>query len=152
MHWYFMIVLNPGKLLDPQIHLPETNSHTSCTPMRTRLTHRSENSVAKQLSPTTPESQDGLATSPFFTSRDETSRSKFTSVEQATAAETALANDLLTNVNVAVNNSAQALQDMELDDEKSFAQEGGTNPKCSTTDAIDDMELWVIEYSILSMT
>jgi len=141
MHWYFMIVLNPGKLLDPQIHVPETNSQTSCTPMRTRLTHRSENSVTKQLSPTTPESQDGLTTSPFFTSRDETSTTNFTSAKQATTAGRALANDLPTNVNVAVNNSAQALQDMELDDEKSFAQEGGTNPECSTTDPIDDMEL-----------
>jgi hypothetical protein len=132
--------------------MPETNSHALSTPMRTRLTQKSGNSVTKQSSPTTPEPQDNLKKSHFFASPDTTSKPNFTLAQQAIAADEVLTNDLSTNVNAAVDNSAQALQDMDLDDENSFAHDFVPNAESSTLGTTVGIDLWVMNYFMQSMT
>jgi hypothetical protein len=130
MHWYFMIVSNPGKMLDPQILLPEPNPVTFSSPMKTRFSHKAEDSFTKPSHPLTPEPPVNQEISRFFQSPADTSKA-----QQGAPSEEMVVDD------PTVENSAQALQEMDLDDQKSSAQDGVKNPQSSTTAPNEDMKL-----------
>ncbi|KAA1096046.1 hypothetical protein PGT21_003398 [Puccinia graminis f. sp. tritici] len=135
MHWYFMIVSNPGKMLDPEILLPEPNPATFSSPMKTRLSHKAEDSFTKQSYPTTSEPPVNQTKSRFFKSPADTSKTNLGQAQQGIPAEEMVVDD------PTMDNSAQALQDMDLDDHKSSAQDGVKNPPSSTAAPNDDMKL-----------
>ncbi|POW10194.1 hypothetical protein PSTT_06227 [Puccinia striiformis] len=139
MHWYFMIVANPGRLLDPEIQTPGTNLATSCAPMQTRLSQKVEGYVTRQSCPAA--ANHDPKKSCYFSTSDELSKANSITAAQATAAGEGQTSNSNSNVNVAVETSAQALQEMELDDQKSPVQEDTTTADAPTTGAKQDASL-----------
>ncbi|KAI9612628.1 hypothetical protein H4Q26_007785 [Puccinia striiformis f. sp. tritici PST-130] len=77
----------------------------------------------------------------YFSTSDELSKANSITAAQATAAGEGQTSNSNSNVNVAVETSAQALQEMELDDQKSPVQEDTTTADAPTTGAKQDASL-----------
>lgn len=142
MHWYFIIVSNPGKLLEPSVQNHQTDLitpfRTPVRPRRSQKFYSTDKSAAKQISLAPEEVDYRLVTSSYF---DNSKPKTCTlSVEEIDGTNEKEVDDSKAIINAAVDNSTEALEHMELD-EKSLSTNEATYPQASSEEIRDDMEL-----------